>query len=91
MVTRAKTIKLADLTAVIDKAVEASAGRRLPGGTIIGRQIRADLAEKIDPKAFARDVTRAAQAAFPDSKLTPQVIQGPDVITCGFIIRPLAR
>ena len=89
MATKAKTIKLADLSATIDRAVEASAGRRLPGGTIIGKQIAAALAEKIDTKALARDVTRQAQALIPDAKLTPKVTIDGGIITCGFIMKPI--
>jgi hypothetical protein len=89
MVTRAKQIKLADLAEVIDSAVTASAGRRLPGGTIIGRQIQASLADKIDTKALARDVTRQAQALIPDAKLTPKVTIDGGIITCGFIMKPI--
>jgi hypothetical protein len=89
MATKAKTIKLADLSSVIDRAVEASAGRRLPGGTIIGKQIQAALAEKIDTKALARDVTKQAQALIPDAKLTPKVTIDGGIITCGFIMKPI--
>lgn len=89
MVTRAKQIKLADLADVIDQAVNASAGRRLPGGTIIGRQIQASLAAKIDAKAVARDVTKQAQALIPDAKLTPKVTIDGGIITMGFIMKPI--
>lgn len=89
MATRAKTIKLADLANVIDQAVLASAGRRLPGGTIIGRQIQAALAEKLDTKAMARDVTKRAQAVIPDAKLTPKVTIDGGIITIGFIMKPI--
>ena len=89
MVTRAKTIKLADLEGVIEQAVTASAGRRLPGGTIIGRQIQAALGEKIDAKAVAREVTKQAQALIPDAKLTPKVTIDGGIITMGFIMKPI--
>jgi hypothetical protein len=89
MATKAKTIKLADLSAVIDQAVEASAGRRLPGGTIIGKQIQAALGAKIDTKALAREVTKQAQALIPDAKLTPKVTIDGGIITCGFIMKPI--
>jgi hypothetical protein len=89
MVTRAKQIKLADLADVIDQAVNASAGRRIPGPTIIGRQIQAALGEKIDAKAVAREVTKQAQAAIPDAKLTPKVTIDGGIITMGFIMKPI--
>lgn len=86
--TKAKTIKLADLASVIDQAVEASAGRRLPGGTIIGRQIAASLAAKVNPNDLARDITKQLKASFPDATLTPKVIKGDDLTTIGFIMKP---
>jgi hypothetical protein len=89
MATKARTIKLADLNDVIDRAVEASAGKRLPGGTIIGKQIQAALAAKLDTKALARDVTKQAQAAIPDAKLTPKVTLDGGIITIGFIMKPI--
>jgi hypothetical protein len=89
MATKARTIKLADLNDVIDRAVEASAGRRLPGGTIIGKQIQEALAAKIDTKALARDVTKQAQAAIPDAKLTPKVTTVGGITTIGFIMKPI--
>ena len=89
MVTRAKQIKLADLADVIDSAVTASAGRRLPGATLIGRQIQAALGEKIDAKAVAREITKQAQAAIPDAKLTPKVTLDGGIITLGFIMKPI--
>ena len=89
MATRAKTIKLADLSDVIDKAVEASAGRKLPGGTIIGRQIQAALAEKVDTNGLARSITKQVQASIPDAKLTPKVITAGGITTIGFIMKPI--
>ena len=89
MATKAKTIKLADLSDTIDKAVEASAGRTLPGGTIMGKRIAVALADKIDTKALAREVTKQAQALIPDAKLTPKVLIDDGIITCGFIMKPI--
>lgn len=89
MVTRAKQIKLADLADVIEQAATASAGRRLPGSTIIGRQIQAALAAKIDTKAVAREITKQAQAAIPDAKLTPKVTTDGGIITMGFVMKPI--
>jgi hypothetical protein len=89
MVTRAKTIKLADLNDVIDQAVEASAAKRLPGGTIIGRQIRAALAEKVDTNALARSITKQVQGSISDAKLTPKVITAGGITTIGFIMKPI--
>ena len=88
MVTRAKTVKIADLSSVIDQAVQASAGRTLPGGTLIGRQIAASLAAKLNPNDLARDITKQVKASVPDATLTPKVIKDGNIIICGFIIRP---
>jgi hypothetical protein len=88
MVTRARTVKIADLSNVIDQAVQASAGRTLPGGTLIGRQIAASLAAKINPNDLARDITKQVKAAVPDATLTPKVIKEGKTIICGFIIKP---
>ncbi len=88
MATKARTIKIADLSNVIDQAVQASAGRTLPGGTLIGRQIAASLAAKINPNDLARDITKQVKAAVPDATLTPKVIKDGGIIICGFIIRP---
>ena len=88
MVTKARTIKMADLASVIDQAVEASAGRKLPGGTIIGRQMAASLAAKINPDDLARDITKQLKASFPDATLTPKVIKADDLTTIGFIMKP---
>ena len=88
MVTKTRTIKLSDLAATIDQAVEASAGRRLAGGIIIGRQIPANLINKINANTVARDVTKM-QAAFPDAKLTPKVIKDGGLTTIGFIMKPI--
>src|SRR5215216_4390433 len=87
--TKARTIKLADLASVIDRAVETSAGRRIAGGTIIGRQIAASLAAKINPEELARDITKELKASFPDVRLTPKVIKGDDLTTIGFIMKPI--
>ena len=88
MATKARTIKIADLSSVIDQAVQASAGRTLPGGTLIGRQIAASLAAKINPNDLARDITKQVKAAVPDATLTPKVIKDGKIIICGFIIKP---
>ncbi len=87
--TKARTIKLADLASAIDRAVETSAGRRIAGGTIIGRQIAASLAAKINPEDLARDITKELKASFPDARLTPKVIKGDDLTTIGFIMKPI--
>jgi len=87
--TKARTIKLADLASVIDQAVAASPARRLPGGTIIGRQIAASLAAKVNPDELARSITKEVKASFPDATLTPKVIKGDGgLTTIGFIMKP---
>jgi hypothetical protein len=88
MVTKARTVKIADLSSVIDQAVQASAGRPLPGGTLVGRQIAASLAAKINPNDLARDITKQVKAAVPDATLTPKVIKEGKTIICGFIVKP---
>jgi len=88
MATKAKTIKIADFSSLIDQAVQASAGKTLPGGTIIGRQIAASLAAKINPNDLARDITKQVKAAIPDASLTPKVIKEGNIIICGFVMRP---
>jgi hypothetical protein len=89
MATKARTIKLADLASVIDQAVEATAGRKLAGGTIIGRQLTASVAAKINADDLARDITKELKASFPDARLTPKVIKGDDLTTIGFIMKPI--
>lgn len=88
MATKARTIKIGDLASVIDQAVETSAGRRIAGTTIIGRQLTASLAEKINPNNLARDITKQMRASIPDATLTPKVIRDGGIIIFGFIIRP---
>ena len=91
MVTKAKTIQLKDLSTAIDSAVKASAARKLPGGTICGRIAPKSLADKVDVKALARDVTKQVAASVTGVKLTPKVIFDDDIIM-GFIIRnPIER
>ena len=89
MATTAKTIKLTDLAKAIEKAVAESAGRKIPGGIIVGRMVRKDLASKIDVNAVARDVTRQVSRAVPGIKLTPKVIIDGGITTMGFIFRPV--
>jgi hypothetical protein len=85
--TKAKTIKVADLASVIDQAIQASAGKRIAGSTIIGRQIAASLAAKMNPNELARDITKQVRASIPDATLTPKVIRDGKIIIFGFIIK----
>ena len=85
--TKARTIKLANLASAIDQAVQSSAGRNIAGGTIIGRQIAASLAEKLNPNDLARDITKQMRASIPDATLTPKVIKEGKLIIMGFIIK----
>ena len=89
MATRAKTIKLTDLAKAIDTAVEASAGRKIPGGIIVGRVCPPELAKKIDVNVVARDITKQVSTSVTGVKLTPKVIIEGGIITMGFIIRPI--
>ena len=84
MVTKAKTIKLTDLTKAIDSAVQAQAGKRLAGGIICGRICPPAFADKADQ--LARAVTKEV-AGSTGLKLTPKVIRDRDIIF-GFILKP---
>lgn len=84
MVTKAKTIKLTDLTKAIDSAVQARAGKRLAGGIICGRICPPALANQADQ--LARAVTKEV-AGSTGLRLTPKVIRDRDIIF-GFILRP---
>ena len=86
--TKARTIKVADLASVIDQAVQTSAGRNIASSTIIGRQLSAAVAAKINPNDLARDITKQMKAAIPDATLTPKVLKEGKLIICGFIIKP---
>jgi hypothetical protein len=87
--TKARTIKLTDLTTAIDKAVAASAGKKFPGPIIMGRVITKAQAANIDVNAVARDVTRQVAQTVSGVKLTPKVILDGGVITMGFIMKPV--
>jgi len=86
--TKVKTIKLTDLSRAIDKAVQARAGAaRLPGGIIMGRALTKAQAANVDVNALAKSVTKDLSPSLTGFKLTPKVIIGDDLITCGFIAR----
>ena len=84
--TKVKTIKLEDLGSAIEKAVQASAGKRFPGGIIVGKIAPKGLAAK-DATAIARDITKQVQAATA-AKLTPKVFADGGITTMGFIFIP---
>lgn len=84
MVTKAKTVKLTDLTKAIDSAVQARAGKRLAGGIICGRVCPPALANEAD--ALARQVTKEVAGAT-GLTLTPKVIRDRDIIF-GFVMKP---
>jgi hypothetical protein len=86
---KAKIIKLNDLASTIEKAVQASAGKKFPGGIIMGKVAPKGLTAK-DANAIARDITKQVQAVT-DAKLTPKVILDGGVITMGFIFIPPAE
>ncbi|HYV25476.1 MAG TPA: hypothetical protein VE969_09595 [Pyrinomonadaceae bacterium] len=88
MATRATTIKLADLANAVEAAVSTNAGRKLPGGIIMGKVVRADA--KIDVNATARSITKEVAKSAPGVKLTPKVIIDGGFTTMGFIIMPPA-
>jgi hypothetical protein len=93
MATKAKTIKLNDLSDAIDKAVQASAGKaKIPGGIIMGRYLTAAAAAKVDTKALANDVTKQLGPSLTGFKLTPTVATGPGgIVTVGFIAREIIQ
>jgi L-rhamnose isomerase len=84
---KAKTIKLNDLASAIESAVQASAGKKFPGGIIMGKVAPKEQFAKLDANAVARQITKQVQAVT-DVKLTPKVILDGGVITMGFIFRP---
>jgi len=86
-VTKAKTIKLTDLTTAIDSAVQARAGKKLAGGIICGRVCPPALADQADK--LARAVTKEV-AGSTGLSLTPKVIRDRDIIF-GFVLRPPAE
>lgn len=85
--TKARTIKLNDLASAIDRAVQASAGKKFPGGIIVGKVAPKEQFAKLDVNAVARQITKQVQATT-DTKLTPKVILDGGVITMGFIFKP---
>jgi hypothetical protein len=88
--SKAKTIKMTDLSRAIDQAVAANIGKaKLPGGLIMGRTCTKAQAEKLDVNALAKSVTRELGPSLAGFKLTPKVIIGDDLITCGFIAREI--
>ena len=88
--TKPKTIKLTDLSKAIDKAVATHAGKaKLPGGLIMGRYLTKALAANVDVNALAKNVTKELAPSLAGFKLTPRVIIGDDIITCGFLAREI--
>jgi len=88
MPTKAKIIKLDDLSKAIDSAVTASAGRtKVLGGLIIGRQLSAAAAANVDTKALASDITNQMRPSLQGFKLTPKVIVDGGITTIGFIAK----
>ena len=88
--TKAKTIKLNDLASAIESAVQASAGKKFPGGIIVGKIARKEQFAKLDANAVARQITKQVQAVT-EVKLTPKVSLDGGIITMGFIFRPPAE
>jgi len=87
-ITKAKIIKMNDLSQAIDRAVAANAGKaKIPGGLIMGKTMTRAQAANTDVNALAKSVTKDMSASLPGFKLTPKVSIGPDIILCGFIAR----
>ena len=88
MATKASIIKLNDLSKAIDAAVAANAGKtKVLGGLIMGRQLSAAAAEKIDTKALASAITKQMGPSLPGFKLTPKVVVDGGITTIGFIAK----
>ncbi|MBS1807631.1 MAG: hypothetical protein JST84_05510 [Acidobacteria bacterium] len=89
MPAKASIIKLNDLSQAIDRAVAASAGKtKVLGGLIMGRQLSAAAAAKIDAKALASNITKQMVPALSGFKLTPKVVVDiGGVTTVGFIAK----
>jgi hypothetical protein len=87
MVTKASTIKVADLAKAVEKAVTANTGSKIPGGIIMGIIVRPG--SKFDVNVAARNVTKEVARAVPGVKLTPKVIIDGGITTMGFIFRPV--
>jgi hypothetical protein len=86
--TKAKIIKINDLSKAIDQAVAASAGKaKIPGGLIMGRMMTQAAAKNLDVNALARDITKQMGSSLSGFKLTPKVSIGDGWITMGFIAR----
>jgi hypothetical protein len=85
--TKAKTIRLDDLAGAIESAVQASAGKKFPGGIIMGKVARREQLGNLDANAIARQITKQVQTVT-DAKLTPKVVLDGGIITMGFIFRP---
>lgn len=84
---KAKTIKLNDLASAIESAVQASAGKKIPGGIIMGKVAPKEQFARIDANAVAREITKQVQTVT-DVKLTPKVVTDGGFTTMGFIFRP---
>lgn len=89
MPTKANLIKLNDLAQAIDRAVAASASKpKVLGGLIMGRQLSAAAAAKIDTKALASAITKQMAPVLSGVKLTPKVVvDAGGITTVGFIAK----
>lgn len=90
MATKAKVIKINDLSTAIERAVAANSGKaRIPGGLIMGKTCTKAQAANLDVNALAKSVTKEMSASLPGFRLTPKVIIGEDLITCGFLAKEI--
>lgn len=87
MVTKATSIKVADLAKAIDAAVKESTGKKLPDGIIMGIILRPPT--KVDANALAKDITKQVSRSVPGIKLTPKVVIDGGITTMGFIFKPV--
>lgn len=87
---KARIIKINDLSNAIDSAVAANAGKaKVLGGLIMGRQLSAAAAAKVDTKALASDITKQMAPSLQGFKLTPTVIINGGGTTVGFIAKEI--
>ena len=87
MVTKATTVKVADLAKAVERAVQANTGKKFPGPIIMGIIVKPGTFG--DVNATARSITKEAQKAVPGVKLSPKVVIDGGFTTMGFIFRPV--
>lgn len=87
MVTKATTLKAADLAKAVDRAVQANLGKKFPGPIIMGIIVKPGTFDNVN--TAARSITKEVQKTLPGVKLTPKVVIDGGITTMGFIFRPV--